>query len=131
MSLHHNLDEKNVCDSFLGTILNIVSKSKDIDKARIDLQNMGVCKELHLYKESDRWMKPHAAYTLIPRDSKKLCEFLKSVWFLDGFAPNLRKNVIDGKTKITRLKSYNYHVIMQQLLSIEIRPFLKKKLPMR
>ena len=48
LSLRHNLDvmhiEKNVCDSLLGTILDIDGKSKDTDKARIDLQNMGVRK---------------------------------------------------------------------------------------
>ncbi|XP_024028689.1 uncharacterized protein LOC112093778 [Morus notabilis] len=72
LSLRHNLDvlhiEKNVCDSLLGTILDIDKKSKDTDKARIDLQHMGVLKELHLYKDGDRWMKPHASYTLSPND---------------------------------------------------------------
>ena len=120
--------EKNVCDSLLGRILNIDGKSKDTDKARIDLQNMGVCKELHLYKEGDRWMKPHAAYTLTSEDSKKFCEFLKSVLFFDGFASNLRKNIIDGNTKITRLKSHDCHVVMQQLLPTGIRPFMKKEI---
>ena len=56
--LRHNLDviyiKKNICDSLLGTILNIDRKSKDTDKARIDLQNMGLRMELHLYKEGDR-----------------------------------------------------------------------------
>ena len=58
LSLCHNLDvmhiKKNICDSLLGTILNIEGKSKDIAKVRIDLQNMGVRKELRLYKEGDR-----------------------------------------------------------------------------
>ena len=81
MSLRHNLDvmhiEKNICDSFLGTILSINDKSKDTDKARIDLQDIGVCKELHLYKEGDCWIKPHAAYILISEDSIKFYEVLK------------------------------------------------------
>ena len=100
----------------MGTILGIDIKSKDTDKARIDLQIMVVHKDLYLYKEDDHWMKPHTMYTLTSEDSKTFCEFLKSVQFSDGFASNLRKNVIDGKNKITRLKSHNYHVIMQRLL---------------
>ena len=116
LSLCHNLDvmhiEKNICNSLLGTILNIDGKSKDTDKTMIDLQNIGVRKELHLYKKGDHWMKPHAAYTLTPEDSKKFCEFLKSIRFLDRFASNLRKNVIDGNNKIIGLKSHNCHVIM-------------------
>ena len=118
LSLHHNLDEKNVCDSLLGTILNIVGKSKDADKVMIDLQNIGVRKELHLYKEGDRWMKLHAAYTLTPEDSKRFCEFLKSVRLPNGFASNLRKNIIDGNNKITWLKSHDCHVIIWRLLQL-------------
>ena len=89
---------------------------------------MEVHKELHLYKEGDRWMKPHAAYTLTLEDSKKFCEFLKSVRFPDGFASNLRKNVIDGNNKITGLKSHDCHVIMQRLLPTGIQPFMKKEI---
>ena len=73
-------------------------------------------------------MKPHVAYTLIPEDNKKFCEFLKSVRFPDGFASNLRKNVIDGNTKINGLKSHDCHVIIQLLLPTGIRPFMKKEI---
>ena len=104
--------EKNICDRLLGIILNIDSKSKDTDKAHIDLQDMRVRKELLLYKEGDHWMKPHAAHTLTLKDSKKICEFLKSVHFPDGFVSNLRKNVINGNNKIIGLKSHDCHVIM-------------------
>ena len=65
---------------------------------------------------------------MTPEDSKNFCEFLKSVWFPDGFASNLRKNVIDGNNKITGLKSYDCHVIMQQLLPTVIQPFMKKEI---
>ena len=93
LSLCHNLDvmhiEKKVCDSLLVTILNIDRKSKDTDKARIDLQDMEVRKELHLYKDGDRLIKRHTAYTLTPVDCKKFCDFLKSVQFPYVFASNL------------------------------------------
>ena len=46
--LRHNLDvmhvEKNVCDSVVGTLLNTINKTKDIDKARLDLANMNIRK---------------------------------------------------------------------------------------
>ena len=48
-----------------------------------------------------------------PEDSKKFCEFLKSVSFPDGFASNIRKSIMDGNNKITGLKLHHYHVIMQ------------------
>ena len=33
---------KNVCDNLLGTIFDIPRKTKDIGKARKDLQDMGI-----------------------------------------------------------------------------------------
>lgn len=105
--------KKNVCNSLLGTILSIEGNSKDADKVRINLENMGIWKELYLYNECDRWMKPHVAYTLTPTDRQKFCGFLKSVQFIDGFASNLKKNVIDGNAKIIGLKSHDCHFMMQ------------------
>ena len=49
--LRHNLDvmhiEKNVCDSVVGTLMNLDGKTKDHIKARLDLQEMGIRHELH------------------------------------------------------------------------------------
>lgn len=132
LSLRHNLDvmhiEKNVCDSLLGTLLSIDGKNKDTDKARIDLQKMGIRKELHLFKEGNRLMKPHATYTLTPDCSIKFCEWLRNVKFPNGFASNLRKNVIisSNNSKVVGLKSHYCHVLLQRLLPTGIRKFMKK-----
>jgi hypothetical protein len=52
LKLRHNLDvmhiEKNICDNLLGTFLNIEGKSKDTVNSRLDLEYMGIRKELHL-----------------------------------------------------------------------------------
>ena len=49
--LCHNLDvmhiEKNIVDSILGTLLDILGKTKDHAKARYDLKDMGIRKNLH------------------------------------------------------------------------------------
>ena len=54
--LRHNLDvmhiEKNVCDNLLGTSLNDHQKTKDIDKARLDLKNIGIRKDLTFRMET-------------------------------------------------------------------------------
>ena len=48
--LWHNLDvmhiEKNVCDSIIGTLLNILGKTKDSLASRLDLVEIGVRPEL-------------------------------------------------------------------------------------
>jgi hypothetical protein len=52
LKLYHNLDvmhiEKNICESVLGTLMNIDGKTKDIVKARRDLQLIGIRKELYV-----------------------------------------------------------------------------------
>ena len=44
LKLRHNLDvmhiEKNICDSIIGTLLNIEGKTQDTIKARKDLEKM-------------------------------------------------------------------------------------------
>ena len=47
----HSLDvmhiTKNVCESLLGTLLNMPERTKDGPKARADLKSMGIWQELH------------------------------------------------------------------------------------
>jgi hypothetical protein len=42
--IRHNLDvihiEKNICESILGTLLDIEGKGKDNEKARLDMQHL-------------------------------------------------------------------------------------------
>ena len=40
--------EKNIYDNLLSTLLDIPGKTKDNDKARLDLADMGIHSELHL-----------------------------------------------------------------------------------
>ncbi|XP_062085438.1 uncharacterized protein LOC133791534 [Humulus lupulus] len=130
MKLRHNLDvmhvEKNVCDSLVGTIVGLENKTKDTISARVDLEKMKIRPELHLRMVNGRMEKPAAKYTFIPENRHKFCRFLKSVKFPDGFASNLRKNVIENDTKITGLKSHDCHVILQRLLPIGVHSFLEK-----
>ncbi|XP_062080165.1 uncharacterized protein LOC133784914 [Humulus lupulus] len=130
MKLRHNLDvmhvEKNVCDSLVGTIVGLENKTKDTISARVDLEKMKIRPELHLRMVNGRMEKPAAKYTFIPENRHKFCRFLKSVKFPDGFASNLRKNVIENDNKITGLKSHDCHVILQRLLPIGVHSFLEK-----
>jgi hypothetical protein len=99
-------------------------KSKDTDKARLDLDDMKIRKKLHLYQDGNKWKKHHASYTLSVAERRQFCQFVKSVEFPDGFAANLSKNVnvLDGK--ISGLKSHDCHVLFQRLLPAAIRPLL-------
>ena len=53
----HSLDAmhitKNVCESLLGTVLNMPERTKDGPKARADLKSMGIRQELHANDDDD------------------------------------------------------------------------------
>jgi hypothetical protein len=132
LKLRHNLDvmhiEKNICENVIGTLLNIEGKTKDTITARLDLQDMNIKKELHLTKQSDgSYLMPHACYTLSKDEKKKLCEFLRSVRFPDGYASNISRcaNANDGR--LFGLKSHDCHILLQRLLPVVIRNFVPRE----
>ena len=76
--------------------------------------------------ERNRVLKPHASYTLAKKERKVFCTWLKSVGFSDGYASNISKNVNEVDGKISGLKTYDCHILLQRLLPVGIRPFLNK-----
>ena len=48
---------KNVCESLLGTLLNMQERTKDGPKARADLKSMGIRQELHANDDDDDEVK--------------------------------------------------------------------------
>ena len=56
--------EKNVCDSIIGTLLNIKGKKKDGINARKDLFEMGVQFELQPQPHGKRTYLPPTCHTL-------------------------------------------------------------------
>ncbi|XP_012837860.1 PREDICTED: uncharacterized protein LOC105958391 [Erythranthe guttata] len=127
--------EKNICDSVMGTIIDIDGKTKDTEKARLDLEDMGIRRELHLQflkgtktnKEGKlKCVKSRALYTLSQKERKGFWEFLKAVKFPDGYAANISRcvNIKDGK--IIGLKSHDCNVLLQRLLLVGLRGYLHK-----
>ena len=107
--------------------MNIEGKTKDTFKARQDLEDMNIRKELHLIKRSDGKYVMPANYTLSKAERQGFCEFLKFVKFLDGYASNIARcsSINDGK--ISGLKSRDCHVLLQRLPPIGIRGYLNKE----
>ena len=83
--MRHNIDvmhvEKNVCESVVNTLLNIVGKTKDTKKAHLDLADMKIRNELHLQLKGNKLLKPHACYTMTLEKKRDFCKFLKLVKF--------------------------------------------------
>jgi hypothetical protein len=43
--------EKNICESILGSLLQMPSKSKEGEKAQLDLQHMGIREDQHPFDQ--------------------------------------------------------------------------------
>jgi hypothetical protein len=91
LPVRHNLVvmhiEKNICESLLGTLLDISDKSKDSEKARLDLQELGIRKDQHPdLNEKGKYEMPPALYTLSRGQKKIMCNFLQDVKMSDGYA---------------------------------------------
>ena len=66
--MRHNLDvmhiEKNICESIIGTLLNVKGKSKDGLKSRMDLEDMKIRNELYPAMRGTLFYLPAAPHTL-------------------------------------------------------------------
>jgi hypothetical protein len=64
LKLRHNVDvmhiEINICESLIATILNILGKTEDIVKARLDLKDLGIRKELQFKENGDSCEMPNS-----------------------------------------------------------------------
>lgn len=99
--------EKNICDSLVGTLMNIKGKTKYTVKARLDLEDLNIKKELHLKLEGNKLLKPHASYTLSLNERREFCQFLKSVKFPNGYVANISNCVSIKDAKVLGLKSHD------------------------
>ncbi|XP_026420318.1 uncharacterized protein LOC113316323 [Papaver somniferum] len=125
--LRHNIDvmhtEKNVCESIIGTILNIKSKTKDGLKSRNDLKSMGIRPELHPVEINGKTILPPAPYCLNDKEKAILYNRMRNLKVPYGFSSDLRKHFSkDGCLGV--LKAHDYHVLMQQILPVALQGLL-------
>ncbi|GJY91384.1 hypothetical protein Tco_0506580, partial [Tanacetum coccineum] len=107
-----------------GTLL-MNDKSKDTNKARQDLEDLGIRSELWLAKKGNgKFLKPHLKYSFTPEKRRKFCEFIKGVKLPDGFGSNFKPKVTDNDNTITSMKSHDCHIMMQRLLPVRAQDFL-------
>ena len=117
LCLRHNLDvmhiEKNICESLVGTLLNINGKTKDGVNSRWDLQALGIRHELLVKKCGNRLYLPAAPHTLSKEKKQLFCKRLFSLKMPDGYGSNISNCVSLSECKIAGLKSHDCHVLMQ------------------
>ncbi|XP_073133518.1 uncharacterized protein [Henckelia pumila] len=107
LHVRHVLDvmhiEKNVCESLIGTLLDIPGKSKDGVAARLELVEMNLRIDLAPKMGEKKTFLPAACYS-----------------------SNVKNLVSMKDLKLVGLKSHDYHTLMQQLLPVAIRGVLPK-----
>ncbi|KAL3615942.1 hypothetical protein CASFOL_040236 [Castilleja foliolosa] len=113
--------EKNICESILGTLMNVEGKTKDTAKARLDLEDMKIRKELHLInKGNGKYAMPPASYVMTTKERRDFCDFIRSVKFPDGYASNIARCVTSNDQKLSGMKSHDCHVILQHISPVGI-----------
>ena len=128
--VRHNLDvihiEKNICESIIGTLLNIPSKTNDGLNSRLNLIEMGLRCELGPRFEANRTYLPPTCYTLSKVEKKVFCQTLSQLKVPEGYCSNMRNLVSMEDLKLYGLKSHDYHELMQQLLPVSLQSVLSK-----
>jgi hypothetical protein len=108
------------------TILNIPRKTKDTIKARLDLKDLEIKKELQFGETGDSCQMPHARNTLSKEQKKALCDFLRKVKFPGGFASNNSRCLNADGTEVQGLKTHDCPNLLQRILPAAMRWFLDK-----
>ncbi|XP_021758767.1 uncharacterized protein LOC110723717 [Chenopodium quinoa] len=132
-TLRHNLDvmhiEKNICDSVLGTLLDIPGKTKDHVAARFDLQDMGIRNELHPKRTNNRGKRLYskACFSLSSNEKDLFCSVIKGAKFPDGCASNISRCVQSNERKVTGYKSHDAHFMLHYLLQVAVKNTLPKQ----
>ena len=120
--------EKNVCDSVLGTLLNMKDKTKDGIKSRMDMVHLGIRPELApVKKDKGQTYLPPACYTLSKKEIIEFLDFLYSLKVPSGHCANIRSLVSMEDKKLIGMKSHDCHVMMTQMLPVAIRNILPTK----
>ncbi|GAU35269.1 hypothetical protein TSUD_324070 [Trifolium subterraneum] len=121
--LRHNLDvmhiEKNFCDNILHTVMNVSGKTKDNEKARLDLPLHCNRPEMELQRlPNGKYLKPKAVFALTSDEAKSVCMWLKELRMPDGYSSNLARCADVNKGRLRGMKSHDSHVLMERLLPI-------------
>ncbi|KAL6289392.1 hypothetical protein ACE6H2_006902 [Prunus campanulata] len=118
--------EKNVCDSIIGTLLEIPGKNKDGIAARLDLLNMGVKIDLQPEYGERRTRLPPGPWNLSRAEKRAVCNSFYGMKVPEGYSSNIKNLVSLKDSRLLGLKSHDCHTLMQQLLPVAIRSVLEK-----
>ncbi|KAK1644183.1 hypothetical protein QYE76_061988 [Lolium multiflorum] len=128
---------KNVCESLLGTLLNMPDRTKDGPKARHDLKVLGIREELQIpaaqegqsEEEADGGQKrkrikqpdyycPPSCFTFSPAEVDQFFNCLLGVRVPFGYSGLISRYMDPKKRNFSGMKSHDRHVMMTQILPV-------------
>jgi hypothetical protein len=121
--LPHNIDlmhqERNVAESIISMCFDVTDFSKDNVNARKDLADL--CNHPSLEPKRNakgNLERPRAPYCLKPVERKEILRWLKKLKFLNRYASNIKRAINVSTDKLNGLKSHDYHIIIERLISV-------------
>ncbi|CAL2248300.1 unnamed protein product [Prunus armeniaca] len=130
LPVRHALDvmhiKKNVCDSIIGTLLEIPGKNKDGITARLNLLNMGVKTDLQPEYGQRRTRLPPGPWNLSRAEKRAVYNSFYGMKVPEGYFSNIKNLVSLQDSRLLWLKSHDSHTLMQQLLPVAISFVLEK-----
>ena len=118
--------EKNICESLLGTLLQIKDQTKDGANARLDTlggQPTGVQDD-----GGGEFTLQLRSYNLTKTEVKQFFEFLLSVKTPSSYSTSIKNLVDSDNKKLTHMKSNDCHVMLTQILAVAIRNMMHKQI---
>ena len=130
---------KNVCESLLATLLNMLEKTKDAMKARKDLAYLSIREELQIDKpekgdepeepgkkrKQREYYCPPSCFTLSPSELEQFYKCLLEIKLPTGYAGLIRRYLDPKKHNFSGMKSHDCHVMMTQILPVAIRGIME------
>jgi hypothetical protein len=111
-------------ESIISMHLDVTGFSKDNMNARKDIA--ALCDSPLLEVKTNAKgnpTRPRVPYCLKLAKRKEILKWLKKLKFPDCYAANIKRVVNVGTSKLNGLKSHDYHIIMERLLSVMLHGY--------
>jgi hypothetical protein len=121
---------KDVFESTIGLLLDIIGKMKDGLNSHKDLQVLGIREELHPQERPNgKIYLSLGSYTLTNEEKSAICKCPRGIRVPIGFSTNIKNLVSMSELKVSGYNTHDCHTMLPLFLAIAIKtvnhPYLK------
>jgi len=118
--------KKNMFENIFNTVMDSKGKTKDNIKTKMDITLFCHRKNMKLVYVGSQVAKPKANFVLDKNAQLLIYQWLKNLCFPYGLASNISRLVNLEDCRLYGIKSHDYYVFMQILISLAYRDLLPK-----